>query len=149
VDVHLQQRYDLIPNLVQIVQAYARHEQKTLEDLAALRSKAVAGGRAARVQAEGEAVAGLTRVFALAESYPDLKANANFLQLANQITAIEDKIAHARSFSNEAVKEYNVRTAVFPAGLIASLCGFRAYPLFAADLDERSVPRLQMGAKLG
>ncbi|MCI0740771.1 MAG: LemA family protein [Gemmataceae bacterium] len=144
IDVHLRQRYDLIPNLVEVVKGYAGHEQKSLEDLTAARSTAMTGDRAARVGVEADAVAGLSRVFVLAESYPNLKANEQFRKLAEQITALEDKIAHARGFFNDSVAEYNKHTAVFPASLVATLFRFKPLPLFAAELEEKKAPKIKL-----
>jgi LemA protein len=139
VDVHLKQRYDLIPRLVEVVRGYGAYEQKTLEDLTLLRGQA-AGGRAELVGSEVAAVDAVTRVLALAEAYPELHANELYQKLAEQITALEDKIAHGRGFFNDAVAEYNTHTASFPSNLIAGVCGFGPLPLFAAALEERAVP---------
>jgi LemA protein len=142
IDVHLKQRYDLIPMLVEVVQGYAKYEKTTLEELTALRSRALAGDRSVRVGAEVAAVEGVTRVIALAEAYPALRADVLFRKLADQVTALEDKIAHARSFFNDSVAEYNTYAARFPSNLIAAVTGFRSMPLFAAELQERAAPRL-------
>lgn len=142
IDVLLKQRYDLIPRLVQVVQGYAGHEKKALEELSALRSRADAGDRSMRVASEPGAVEGMKRMLVLAEAYPDLKADMLFRQLADQATALEDKIAHARGFFNDAVAEYNTHAAVFPSNLIAAACSFAPLPLFASELQERAVPEL-------
>jgi LemA protein len=97
------------------------------------------------VEAEGAAIQGLTQIIMRAEKYPDLKANQQFQKLSNQITALEDKIAHARGFFNDSVAEYNTQTRVFPASLIARMGKFDEYPLFAAELEEKAVPKPQIG----
>lgn len=145
IDVQLKQRYDLIPSLVEVVKGYLAHEKGLLEGLTAIRGKALAGGMTARVGAESAAVAGLMQIMARAEAYPDLKANLQFQKLSDQLTALEDKIAHARAFFNDSVAEYNTTTQVFPAALVARLCKFEEYPLFAAELSEKAPPRIQAG----
>lgn len=145
IDVFLKQRYDLIPNLVEVVRGYMKHEQSVLEDLTRQRAEALQG-REDRIRAEGETVRDLQRIAVLAESYPDLQASAQFRKLAVHLTALEDKIAHARVFHNDSVAEYNLQTAAFPSSLIALLCGFKGRPLFAADLDEKAAPRFRLDA---
>lgn len=143
IDVHLKQRYDLIPNLVEIVKGYAEHEKGLLEHLTKLRGEALTD-RGARVVAEKEVVESMTRIALVSESYPDLKANAQYRLLAKQLTALEDKIAHARGFFNDSVSEYNRHLGLFPASLVAGMFGFRNYPLFAAELKERPVPQFKL-----
>lgn len=143
IDVQLKQRYDLIPNLIEIIKGYAGHERNLLEHLARLRTEATTD-RHSRVHAEKEVVEDLTRVAMVAESYPDLKADAQYRMLAKQMTALEDKIAHARGFFNDSVTEYNRSIAVFPASMVAGLFGFKSYPLFAAELAEREAPKFNV-----
>ncbi len=143
IDVQLKQRYDLIPPLVTVVQAYQKHEQALLERLTLIRSKAMTGSRTDRVWIETETIAGLARLFAVVEDYPDLKANEHFRRLMDELTVLEEKIAHARTVFNEAVTEYNEQTMRFPANLIARLCRFDRYPLFAASLEEQHLPQVQ------
>src|SRR5262249_52425838 len=142
IDVHLKQRYDLIPNLVEVVRSYLTHEKGLLESVTAARSQALSGGMAVKVGVEEQAVAGLTKLVARAESYPDLKANPLFRKLADQITALENKIAHARGYFDDSVAAYNTQVRVFPANLIAGLCKFEEYPLFAAELSEKTAPKV-------
>lgn len=143
IDVHLKQRYDLIPNLIEVVKGYAGHEQNLFEHLTQLRTEAIADRRA-RVRAETDVVADMTRIALVAESYPDLKANTQYRILAKNLTALEDKIAHARGFFNDSVAEYNTNIAKFPANLAAGVFGFRSFPLFSADLHERAVPQFKL-----
>jgi LemA protein len=137
VDVQLRQRHDLIPNLVETVKGYAAHERGTLDEVVKARNVAVAAqGPAQQAAAENMLSGALRQLFALAESYPDLKASANFQQLQSELTDIENKIAAARRFFNNAVQEYNTGIQKFPAALFASALGFAPKQFF--DLgDER------------
>jgi LemA protein len=140
IDVQLKRRYDLIPNLVETVKGYAAHERGTLDAVIQARNSAVnAAGQppAARAQAENALTQTLGRLFALAEAYPNLKANQNFLGLQNELANTEDKIAYARQFYNSAVQTYNTSTQSIPTNIIAGVGGFRARDLFQAMGDER------------
>jgi len=144
IDVQLNQRHDLIPNLVETVKGYASHERGTLEAVVQARNAAVnAQGPAAQAQAEAALSGTLGRLFALSEAYPDLKANQNFLDLQTQLTSIEDKIAAARRFFNNAAAEYNASREAFPAMLFANSMGFLPQDFFNLEESERkaaSVP---------
>ena len=137
IDVQLRQRHDLIPNLVETVKGYASHERGTLEAVIQARNAAMgAQGPQAQAAAEQQLSGTLGRLIALSEAYPDLKANANFQQLQAQLTEIENKLAAARRFFNNAVSEYNSRIQQFPAALFAASFGFTPKQFF--DLgDER------------
>ena len=137
VDVQLRQRHDLVPNLVEAVKGYAAHARGTLDEVVKARNAAVAAqGPAQQAAAENMLSGALRQLFALAESYPDLKASANFQQLQAELTDIENKIAAARRFFNNAVQEYNTGIQRFPAALFASAFGFAPKEFF--DLgDER------------
>ena len=140
IDVQLKRRYDLIPNLVETVRGYAAHERGTLDAVIQARNSAVnAAGQApaARAQAENALTQTLGRLFALAEAYPNLKANQNFLGLQNELSNTEDEIAYARQFYNSAVQTYNTSTQSIPTNIIAGVGGFRARDLFQAMGDER------------
>jgi LemA protein len=139
ISVQLKQRHDLVPNLVETVKRYASHERGTLEAVVQARNAAVAAnGPAAQAQAENMLTGALRQLFALAEAYPDLKANQNFLQLQSELSDIENKIAAARRFFNNAVQEYNTSIEQFPAVLIAGPMGFRSSPFFELDEGERA-----------
>ena len=139
IDVQLKQRHDLIPNLVETVKGYAAHERGTLEAVVQARSTAMAAqGPAQQAAAENMLTGTLRQLFALSESYPDLKANTNFQQLQAELTDIENKLAAARRFFNNAVQEYNTGIQQFPAALLAGPFGFTPKEFF--DLgSERQV----------
>ncbi len=137
IDVQLRQRHDLIPNLVETVKGYAAHERGTLDEVVKARNAAVAAqGTPQQAAAENALSGALRQLFALAEAYPDLKASANFQQLQSELSDIENKIAAARRFFNNAVQEYNTGIQKFPAALFAAALGFAPKDFF--DLgDER------------
>jgi LemA protein len=142
IDVQLKQRHDLIPNLVETVKAYAAHERGTLDDVIKARAAAMnaGGGTAGQAQAEGALGAALGKLIALGEAYPELKADANFRQLSGELSDIENKIAAARRFFNNAVNEYNTAIQQFPAVLFAGALGFGSKQFF--DLGEEKRDQL-------
>lgn len=141
IDVQLKQRHDLIPNLVETVKGYATHERETLDAVVKARNAAIAAqGPAAQGAAENVLSGALRQLFALAEAYPDLKANTNFQQLQTELADIENKIAAARRFFNNAVQEYNTGIESFPAVLVAGSLGFHRREFF--DLGE-SRPQIE------
>jgi len=142
IDVQTKQRHDLIPNLVETVKGYASHERGTLEAVVQARNAAVtaqSGGVAAQAAAENVLSGALRQLFALSEAYPDLKANQNFQQLQSELSDIENKIAAARRFFNNAVQEYNTGIQQFPAVLLAGSLGFTQKEFFDVGADERKV----------
>lgn len=133
IEVQLKQRQDLVPQLVSTVKGYAAHEKGTFEDVVRARSAAVnADTVQGQAQAEGMLSAALGKLFALAEAYPELKANTNFLQLQDQLSDVENKISASRRFYNNSVQEYNTGREQFPAVLIAGPFGFRERDFFEA-----------------
>jgi LemA protein len=142
VDVQMKQRHDLIPNLVETVKGYATHERGTLEAVVQARNAAMSaqsGGVAAQAAAENMLSGALRQLFALSEAYPDLKANTNFQQLQSELSDIENKLAAARRFFNNAVQEYNTGIQQFPAVLLAGSLGFTPKEFFDVGVEERKV----------
>ena len=140
IDVQMKQRHDLIPNLVETVKGYASHERVTLEAVVQARNAAItagAGGVAAQAAAENVLSGALRQLFALSEAYPDLKANQNFQQLQSELSDIENKLAAARRFFNNAVQEYNTGIQQFPAVLLAGTLGFAPKEFFDVGTEER------------
>ena len=139
VDVQLKQRQNLIPNLVETVKGYAKHEQETFQQVIAARNAAQAANTAGDMaRAEGALTQALGKLFALAEAYPDLKANTNFLQLQNELSSIEDKLAAARRFYNSAVQDYNTAREQFPGSIIAGSFNFEGREFFDVGADNRA-----------
>jgi LemA protein len=138
IDVQLQRRYDLIPNLVETVKGYAEHEKGVLESVTEARAQAIdAQGPAQQAQAENMITSALKSLFAVAEAYPDLKANQNFLALQEELSGTEGKIAYARQFYNDSVQSYNTKIQSVPTNLIAGPFGFREREYFEADDTNR------------
>ena len=139
IDVQLRQRHDLIPNLVEVVKGYATHERGTLEDVMKARAAATAApAGAAQAAAEAAFTGAIGRLMAVAESYPDLKASANFASLQDELSDIENKIAASRRFLNAAVAEYNVTREQFPANLLSGVFGFPAREVSVIADGERA-----------
>ena len=139
IDVQLKQRHDLVPNLVSTVKGYADHEKETLETVTKARQQAVdADSLKDLAQAENMLTGALRQLFAVAEAYPDLKADKNFLSLQNELADLENKIAAARRFFNNAVAEYNTAIEQFPAVVLANSFGFQAREFFEVAASERS-----------
>ena len=137
IDVQLKRRYDLIPNLIETVKGYAAHEKETLDAVVKARNLAMQAGAAAdKAQAENALSQTLKSIFALAESYPNLKANENFLELQRELTDTEDKIQAARRFYNGNVRDFNTKLQVFPTNMMASMMGFKEREFFGIE-DEK------------
>ena len=136
-DVYLKKRYDIIPNLVETVKGYAAHEKETLERVVAARNMAQ-GASTPEEKAAGESMlqGTLKSLFAVAESYPDLKANQNFMDLQGQLKAVEEDIANSRKYYNAVVKQFNTKCEVFPSNLIAGIFHFEKKPMFEVEAQE-------------
>ena len=149
IDVELKRRHDLIGNLVETVKGYAAHERGTLEDVMKARSAAMAGGQspAQQAQSEGLLSAALGRLIAVAEAYPDLKANQNFLALQQELTSTEDRIASARRYYNANVRELNTRVESVPSNVVAGMFSIRREEYFEAEGAERDAVRVDFGQR--
>ena len=138
IDVQLKKRSDLIPNLVETVKGYSKHESETLEKVIQARNTYLSAGTPdEKMKSSGELSQAIGKLFALAESYPDLKANTNFLDLQSQLKDIEDKISYARQFYNDSVLMYNNKIEMFPSNLIAGMFNFTKESFFEASDEER------------
>jgi LemA protein len=138
IETMLKQRYDMIPNLVSIVKGYAQHEKGTFEAVTELRTKAMsAGSFDEKAKIEDQLTKGLSKIFALAENYPELKANTNFLDLQTSLKDLEDNIQKSRRFYNGTVRDFNTMIVVFPNNILAGMFGFKAEPFFEASEEEQ------------
>ena len=138
IDVQLKRRFDLIPNLVETVKGYTKHESETLESVIKARNTYVSATTPdAQMKADGELEQAISKLFALAENYPDLKANTNFLELQQELQDTENKIATARQFYNDTVLTYNNKIEMFPSNIIASIFKFKMEEFFKAEEEAR------------
>lgn len=134
IEVQMKRRYDLIPNLVETVKGYASHEKGVFENVTKARSEAIsAKGLNEKAEAENQLSSALKSVFAVAENYPELKANENFAQLQSELTDTEDKIQASRRFYNANVRDFNIAIQVFPSSIVAGMKGYKPRELFDAD----------------
>lgn len=141
IEVLLKRRADLIPNLVETVKGYAKHEEGTLKEVIEARNKAVsATTKADEMAASGEVTQALSRLFALTEAYPELKANVNFMDLQTNLKETEDKLSFSRQFYNDIVLKYKDKLQVFPSNIVASIFGFKPAEFFEASEEEKKVP---------
>jgi LemA protein len=146
IDVQLKRRHDLIPNVVETVKGYASHERQTLEAVITARNRAVsvqASGPAERGQAEGVLTGALRGLFALAESYPQLRAAENFGQLQGTLSQIEEAVQSARRYYNAVVRDLNTRIQQFPSNIVAGMFGFKTRDFFEVPDTERAVPQVK------
>jgi len=146
IDVQLKRRYDLIPNLVETVKGYVEHERQTLEAVVQARQQAInfTGGLEAKAKVENVLTSALHSLFAVAEAYPDLKANQNFLALQEELSNTENKIGFARQYYNDATRRYKNRVELFPGNIIANTFGFQAEPFFQVEAAaERVAPQVK------
>jgi LemA protein len=149
IDVQLKRRHDLIPNLIEAVKGYMQYERDTLNQVVEARNRAIsAPDQASRIAAENQLSAGLGRLLAVMENYPQLKADENVLKLQEELTTTENQIAFSRQAYNDAVMQLNTRVETFPTNLIANNFGFKAADYFKAAAGDEAVPKvdLSMGA---
>ncbi len=138
IDVHLVKRYDLIPNIVNTVKGYAKHEKETLEGVINARNKAVSAGSVDdKINADNEVTEAISRLFALTESYPELKANTNFLSLQEDLKSVENELAGARKYYNAAARDYNYAIASIPDCIVAKLFHHNKMNMFSASEEQR------------
>lgn len=145
VETTYQRRANLIPNLVSTVKGYAKHEQETLNQIVEARANAFVGGSDTKkfAAAQQQVTSAIGRLIAIAENYPDLKANQNFLELQAQLEGTENRIAVACKEFNEMVKKYNTKTVTFPSNIIANMFGFEKRELFSAEEGSNEVPKVE------
>ena len=147
IDVQLKRRHDLVPQLVDAVKGYAGYERSVMTTVTELRSRAMALTSPAKLgETEAELQKGVRQLLALKESYPDLKANQNFLQLQRDLVDVENNLQYARRFYNGAVRDYNTAIQRFPGMLVAQTGGFTATEFFSADEDDRNVVKVELGS---
>ena len=138
IGVQLKRRFDLIPNLIETVKGYTKHESETLENVVKARNTYVSANTPAdAMKAEGELEKAISKLFALAESYPELKANTNFLSLQEDLTKVENELAGARKYYNAAARNYNYAIAVIPKNIVAKIFGHKAMKMFTAEENQR------------
>ena len=144
IDVQLKRRFDLIPNLVETVKGYAKHESDTLEAVVKARNTYLSASTPeAQMKADGELTQAITKLFALSEAYPELKANENFKQLQSELTSTEDKISYARQFYNDIVMKYNNKIEMFPSNIVAGMFNFKTQAFFEVNEEERQNVKVQ------
>ena len=144
IDVELKRRFDLVPNLVETVKGYAKHEEGTLTVVIEARNMAVnAGSINEKIDANNQLTGALNKLFALSEAYPDLKANTNFMSLQNDLKDTEDKITYARQFYNDSAMSFNNLVEMFPSNIVASIFKFKKYEFFKALEEEKETPKVK------
>ena len=145
IDVQLRKRADLVPNLVNTVKGYAKHEKSTLADLTKARTSFLNAGddMGKKAKAGNQMQAALKSIFAVAENYPNLKANENFLQLQQELSAIEDKVAYSRQYYNDSILSYNNSSRTFPGKMFFSLFGFKEKPYLDIPAESRALPKVE------
>ena len=144
IDVQLKRRADLIPNLVETVKGYAKHENNTFKEVVEARNKAVSATTVnEKVEANNQLTGALNKLFALAESYPELKANENFLSLQTDLKETEDKITYARQFYNDTAMAFNNLVQMFPSNIIANMFSFKKFDFFKANEEEKETPKVK------
>ena len=143
IDTQLQRRFDLIPNLVETVKGYAKHEKGTFEEVIKARNTYVSAKTPEEeMKASGAVTEALSKLFALSENYPELKANQNFLSLQNDLKDTEDKISYARQFYNDSVLTYNNKVEMVPSNIVANMTGFKKASFFETDEKDKEAPKV-------
>lgn len=144
-DVYLKKRWDLIPNLVEVVKGYSKHENETLKEIVSLRNTTYDDMTDAEKIATNKKVnSELNKIMLLAEAYPELKASTNFLNLSHELTTVEDEIAQSRKYYNAVVRDYNNKVEMIPSNIVAALMGLKTEPMFVASLEEREEVKVKL-----
>lgn len=144
-DVYLKKRWDLIPNIVETVKGYAEHEKNTLKEVVELRNSAYDEmSDEEKIKTNEKLSSGISEIMALAEAYPDLKANENFKDLSNQLTKVEDEIANSRKYYNGVVRMYNNKVEMFPSNVFAGLFGYKSKAMFEVSSNERENVKVEL-----
>lgn len=144
-DVYLKKRWDLIPNIVETVKGYAKYEKETLKEIINSRNSIYEDmSDNEKISKNNELTKGITKLMALAEAYPDLKANENFLSLSKELTSIEDEIAQSRKYYNAVVRDYNNKVEMIPSNIVAKLMGLKSKLMFIVDDDERKNIKVEL-----
>ena len=144
-DVYLKKRWDLIPNIVETVKGYAKHEKDTLKEVVELRNSAYDKmSDDEKIKTNEQLSNGISKIMALAEAYPDLKTNENFKDLSNQLTKVEDDIANSRKYYNGVVRIYNNKVEMFPSNIFAGLFGYKSKAMFEASANERENVKVEL-----
>lgn len=144
-DVYLKKRWDLIPNIVETVKGYAKHEKTTLKEVVELRNSAYEKmSDQEKIKTNEQLSSGINKIMALAEAYPELKANENFKDLSNQLTKIEDDIANSRKYYNGVVRIYNNKVEMFPSNIFAGLFGYKSKAMFEVSANERENVKVKL-----
>lgn len=145
-DVYLKKRWDLIPNIVETVKGYAKHEKNTLKEIVNLRNSVDYDSlsESDKIAKNTEMSKGITKLMALAEAYPDLKANENFLSLSGELSSVEDEIAQSRKYYNAVVRDYNNKVEMIPSNIIAKIMNYKSKQMFLADEKERKNVKVEL-----
>ena len=144
-DVYLKKRWDLIPNIVETVKGYAKHEKATLVEIIELRKSTYNNmSDDEKISANNKINLGISKIMALAENYPDLKSNENFIDLGNQLSKVEDEIANSRKYYNGTVRIFNNKVEMFPSNIIAKLLGYKTKNMFETTIDEKQNAKVQL-----
>ncbi len=144
IDIQLKRRTDLIPNLVETVKGYAKHEENTFKEVVEARNKAVSANSInEKIDANNELTGALNKLFALSESYPELKANENFLSLQKDLKETEDKITYSRQFYNDSAMQFNNIVEMFPSNIVANMFHFKKYEYFKIAEEEKTAPKVK------
>lgn len=144
-DVYLKKRWDLIPNIVETVKGYAKHEKSTLTEVIKMRNLAYDNmSDNEKIKTNEKVSSDINKIMVLAEAYPELKANENFKDLSNQLSKVEDEIANSRKYYNATVRDYNNKVEMFPSNLVAKLLGYKSRNMFEAKVDERDNVKVKL-----